>query len=117
MESRKLWQIIRDFLFSKTNKEFLIFLFFLALSGFFWLFLALNESYEKEFAIPVTITDVPKNIMLTSDETDTVKITIRDKGTTLLTYMYGKALPQVRISYKTYARNDGTGSIPMGELQ
>ena len=91
MESRKLWQIIRDFLFSKTNKEFLIFLFFLALSGFFWLFLALNESYEKEFAIPVTITDVPKNIMLTSDETDTVKITIRDKGTTLL--------------------------IPMGELQ
>jgi hypothetical protein len=55
--------------------------------------------------------------MLTSEETDTVKITIRDKGTTLLTYMYGKALPQVRINYKTYARNDGTGIIPMGELQ
>ena len=78
MEMRKLWQIIRDSLFSNTNKEFLIFLFFLALSGFFWLFLALSESYEKEFAIPVTITDVPKNIMLTSDETDTVRITIRD---------------------------------------
>ena len=117
MESRKLWQIIRDFLFSKTNKEFLIFLFFLALSGFFWLFLALNDSYEREFAIPVTITEVPKNVMLTSEETDTVKITIRDKGITLLTYMYGKALPQVRINYKTYARNDGTGIIPMGELQ
>ena len=117
MESRKLWQIIRDFLFSKTNKEFLIFLFFLALSGFFWLFLALNDSYEREFAIPVTITEVPKNVMLTSEETDTVKITIRDKGITLLTYMYGKALPQVRINYKTYARNDGTGIVPMGELQ
>lgn len=92
-------------------------MFFLALSGFFWLFLALNESYEKEFAIPVTITDVPKNVMLTSDETDTVKITIRDKGTILLTYMYGKALPQVRVNYKNYARNDGTGIIPIGELQ
>ena len=55
---RKLWQIIRDSLFSNTNKEFLIFLFLLALSGFFWLFLALSESYEKEFAIPVTISDV-----------------------------------------------------------
>ena len=82
MDRRNLWQMIRDFLFSKTNREFLIFLFFLALSAFFWAFLALNESYEKEFAIPVTITDVPKNIMLTSDETDTVRITIRDKGTT-----------------------------------
>ena len=117
MERHNLWQIIRNFLFSKTNKEFLIFMFFLALSGFFWLFLALNESYEKEFAIPVTITDVPKNVMLTSDETDTVKITIRDKGTILLTYMYGKALPQVRVNYKNYARNDGTGIIPIGELQ
>ena len=117
MERRNLWQIIRNFLFSKTNKEFLIFMFFLALSGFFWFFLALNESYEKEFAIPVTITDVPKNVMLTSDETDTVKITIRDKGTILLTYMYGKALPQVRVNYKNYARNDGTGIIPIGELQ
>lgn len=117
MESRNVWQMIRDFLFSKANREFLIFMFFLALSGLFWLFLALNESYEKEFAIPVTITDVPKNIMLTSEETDTVKVTIRDKGTTLITYMYGKALPQVRVNYKNYARTDGTGSIPMGELQ
>ena len=112
-----MWQMIRDFLYSKANREFLIFMFFLALSGLFWLFLALNESYEKEFAIPVTITDVPKNIMLTSEETDTVKVTIRDKGTTLLTYMYGKALPQIRVNYKNYARTDGTGSIPMGELQ
>ena len=100
MESRNLWQIIRDFLFSKANREFLIFLLFLALAGIFWLALALNESYEKEFAIPVTITDVPKNVMLTSDETDTVKITIHDKGTILATYMYGKALPQVRVNYK-----------------
>ena len=117
MERRNLWHIIRDFLYSKTNREFLIFLLFLALAGFFWLFLALNENYEKEFAIPVTITDVPKNVMLTSNETDTVRITIHDKGITLLTYMYGKALPQVRINYKTYAHNDGTGTIPMGELQ
>ena len=117
MERRNLWQVIRDFLYSKANREFLIFLFFLALSGLFWLFLALNETYEKEFAIPVTITEVPKNIMLTSDETDTVKITIRDKGTILATYMYGKALPQVRVNYKNYARHDGTGTIPIGELQ
>ena len=60
MERRNLWQFIRDFLFSKTNREFLIFLFFLVLAGTFWLALALNESYEKEFAIPVTITDVPR---------------------------------------------------------
>ena len=117
MDRRNLWQIVRNFLFGKANREFLIFLFFLALAGFFWLFLTLNETYEKEFAIPVTITEVPKNIMLTSDETDTVKVTIRDKGTILAAYMFGKALPQVRVNYKNYARQDGTGVISVSELQ
>ena len=38
---------IRDFLFSKTNREFLIFLLFLLLSGIFWLMMTFNETYEK----------------------------------------------------------------------
>ena len=78
-----VWRVVRDFLFSKANREFLLFLFFLALSGVFWLFMTLNETYEREFSIPVTIVNVPKNVVLTSEETDTVRMTIRDKGTTL----------------------------------
>ena len=39
---------VRNFLFSRTNGEFLIFLFFLILSGIFWLLMTLNETYEKE---------------------------------------------------------------------
>ena len=117
MNLRKMWQLTKDFLFSKSNKEFLIFLFFLALSGVFWLFLTLNEVYEKDFSIPVTITDVPKNVVLTSEETDTVKMTIRDKGITLATYLYGNALPHLKANFKNYARNDGTGVIPTADLQ
>jgi len=114
---RRLWLILRNFLYRKTYREFLIFLFFLALSGVFWLFLALNETYEKDFNIPVTITNVPKNVMLTSPETDTVKMTIRDKGITLATYLYGNALPHLHINYMSYAHNDGTGSIAASDLQ
>ncbi|MBR1389385.1 MAG: YbbR-like domain-containing protein [Prevotella sp.] len=117
MDARTLWQSLRDFLLSKANREFLVFLSFLIISGVFWLFLTLNETYEKDFAIPVTITNVPKNVMLTSEETDTVKMTIRDKGITLATYLYGNSLPHLRVNYATYARNDGTGVIPASDLQ
>ena len=79
---QKVWQVVRNFLFSKANKELTIFLFFLALAGVFWLNLALSDTYEKEFAIPVSVVGVPKNAVLTSDETDTVRMTIRDKGFT-----------------------------------
>ena len=69
--AEKTWQLIKDFFFSKANKEVLIFVFFLALSGIFWLFITLNETYEKEFAIPISVTGIPKNAVLTSDESAT----------------------------------------------
>lgn len=112
-----VWRIFRDFLFSKFNKEFLVFLFFLALSGVFWLFMTLNETYEREFSIPVSIVGMPKNVVLTSEETDTVRMTIRDKGITLVTYMYGDILKKVKANFKTYAHNNGTGTISASELQ
>lgn len=117
MEGQFRWQIIRDFLFNKANREFLIFLFFLVLSGAFWLFMTLNETYEKEFSIPVTIVNVPKNVVLTSDETDTVKMTIRDKGITLATYIYGKGLKNLQVNFKAFAHGSGKGTVPASELQ
>ncbi len=111
------WRLLRDFLFSKTNKEFLIFVFFIFLSGIFWLSLTLNETYEKEFAVPIRIVGIPKNVMLTSEETDTVRMTIRDKGITLAAYIFGDKLKNVKASFKTHSNPDGTGDISSQELQ
>ncbi len=105
--------VIRNFLFSTLNKEFLIFLFFLFLSGSFWLMMSLNETYEKEFSLPVRLVGVPKNAVMTGDVTDTVKITVRDKGFTLVTYQYGKWFRPLSFKFSSYADEDqGHGVIP-----
>ena len=117
MGIKKWWQIVSDFVFSNTNKDFLVFLFFLGLSGIFWLSLTLNETYEREFSIPVSVVDIPKNAVLTSDEVDTIKMTIRDKGIVLVAYQYGDYLNRLRIPFKNYTRNNGSGSVPSSELQ
>ena len=117
MGIKRMWQMIRDFVFSNANREFLVFMFFLALSGIFWLSLTLNETYEHEFAIPVSVVDIPKNAVLTSDEVDTIKMTIRDKGIVLMAYQYGDYLNRLRIPFKNYTRNNGTGTVPSAELQ
>lgn len=117
MNFNRILRYLKKFLFSNANKEVVVFLFFLALSGIFWLQTTLNQVYEREFAIPVTVTDIPKNAVLTSDETDTVRMTIRDKGITLLTYMYGDVLRKIGINFKTYSKNSGTGVVTSAELQ
>lgn len=113
----QFWQYIRDFFFSRTNKEVLLFVFFLAISGIFWLMLTLNETYEKEFSIPISVTGIPKNAMLTSEETDTVRVTIRDKGIMLMTYLYGEGLKKLKVNFRTYSRNNGQGIVPAQDIQ
>jgi hypothetical protein len=113
----KVWKVVREFFFSKANKELALFIFFLALSGIFWLVTTLNETYEKEFAIPVSIAGIPKNAVLTSDETDTIKVTIRDKGFLLISYEFGDVIKTIRPPFRTYSRNNGMGVVPAADLK
>ena len=117
MVFKQIWQTAKDFMFSRANREFLVFLFFLALSGIFWLLLTLNETYEKEYAVPVSITNIPKNAVLTSEETDTVRVTIRDKGYTLMTYLYGDIINKLNMNFHNYSHNNGTGIVTSQDIQ
>ena len=107
---------VKDFLFSRANREFLIFLFFFAISGIFWLLMTLNETYEQELRIPVYYEKIPKTAVLTSAETDTIRVTVRDKGIVLLTYLYGDALRDISVDFPTYAKQNDKGIVPASVL-
>lgn len=115
--TRKRRSIIRNFLFSKINKEFLIFLFFLCLSAVFWMALALNETYDKEIEVTVRISDVPSGVVITGDTETTVRVSIRDKGYFLMSYLYGKAIKPVDVDYATYIKSQDVVRITSAELQ
>lgn len=116
MNFREALRKVSNFMFSRANKEFLIFLFFFAIAGIFWLLKALNESYDQELKILLTYKDLPKNAVLTSPETDTLRVTVTDKGISLLPYLYNKERKTVTIDFRTYAHADGTGTVPTADL-
>lgn len=113
----RIAHIVRKSLFKLVNKDFLIFLFFLALSAVFWLLMTLNETYEKEVRIPVSIVNVPDNVVLISPSTDTMKVVVRNKGLVLLGYEYRDVLRPLRINFKSYVRGTESASITSAELQ
>ena len=111
---RNILKTVRNFLFSGLNKEFLIFLFFLALSGAFWLLMTLNETMEREFKIPMRLSGVPRNAVITGELPDTVRVTVRDKGFTLVTYDFRPLV----FRFSNYADEDeGKGMIPLADVQ
>jgi len=111
-----LFRHIRHFLFGWANREFLIFLFFLVVAGIFWLLTTLNESFEQEVKIPVRFINVPKNVVITSGEEDTLRVTVRDKGISLITYLYNKEQQPIDIDFYRFTQNNGRGSVPNSDL-
>ena len=100
------------------NREFLIFLFFLGLSGTFWLLMALNETYDKDIPVPIKLVNVPRNVVITQNINDTIDVTMRDKGFTLLTYSYAGKIQPVTIDFERYANKErGFGRVPLSDLQ
>lgn len=100
---KKIFKAI-GYVFSKMwNRQMFVFLFFLALSTTFWLFQTLNETYEEDFNVPLELRGVPKGIVITSELPRNVKVTLRDKGSTLLSYRYGERRLAVVVDFSTYA--------------
>ena len=103
-------------MFSRANREFLIFLFFFAIAGIFWLLTTLNETTEVEVKIEVRYVNVPKNAVITSPDVDTIRVSLADKGINLLSYLYGGQRHQVSVDFQRYAHSPGSGSVSQSDL-
>ena len=104
-------------MFNPLGREFLVFLSCLAASGLFWLLMALNETHEREYGIPVELHGVPDNVVLTAELPDTAYVTLRDKGFALLAYSYGDRLKPVRMAFQAVAdKKAGRGGLSQQEL-
>lgn len=114
--SSRTTQLIRNLLFSWMNKDFLIFLFFLLLSGIFWLMMALNDTYEREVKIPLYLDKIPKKVVVTSSTDDTLRVTLRDRGFYLVPYVYGNMMP-LPVNFNSFTKGDGKGTVASSDLQ
>ena len=117
MDLKQIFSSLRSFLFSNMNKQFLVFMFFLLLSGIFWLIITLNETYEKDVKIPIRVVHIPKNVVLTSTPTDTIRVTIRDKGWVIMAYLHSDRLGVIQVPFKNYDRGFGQGSVGSADLR
>ncbi len=115
-----LWQHkhsnTKEFLFSILNKNSLVFLCFLVVSTAFWFLSTLNDFYEYDVKVPLQITDVPRNIVITESLPDSIRITVRDKGFNLIKYSLDKSMPPIRLAFSNYAKNNGKGVITPNDI-
>lgn len=107
---------VRTYLSPLWSRQFLTFLFFLLLSASFWLFQTINETYDREFAIPVRLTGVPDNVVITTEPPTHIRFTLRDRGFVLMRYLYTRRFSPIIIKWEDIATNSGQISLSTAEL-
>ena len=107
---------VTSFLRLLMSRRALVFVFFLLLSTLLWMMISFNEEMEKEILVPVQIVNVPKNVVITSDVSDTLRLTLKDKGYTLARYYYGKSVKPITVNFQQYAKNNGMFTVSNADL-
>ncbi|MDR2147851.1 MAG: YbbR-like domain-containing protein [Tannerella sp.] len=79
-------------------KEVLIFLSFLLLSFGFWFLQTLQQDYERRIELPLKLRNVPKEWMIPEESPQTVRFVLKDKGTTLMYYVWKSGFSPLDIS-------------------
>jgi len=74
---------IRNGLSKMWSRQFFVFLAFLALASFFWLLVAVNEVKEEVVEVPIQLTNVPENVVIT-DCTASLSVSVTDRKIMLM---------------------------------
>lgn len=99
------------------SKSFLTFLFFLTLSTAFWCFEAFKEVNTVEISVPLRLTNIPENVVVTTELPKDVRITLRDKNSSLFFYRYFQTMAPVEIDFSHYANPSCHVRLPKEDVR
>ena len=110
---------VREALFGERGRKVLVFLLCLLLSAGFWVVTALRDTFEVELRLPIELTDVPEAVHITTPLPENVIVSVRDKGTTLVSYFGRRSLRPLSFRFEDYDNGavSGRGQIPLSTVR
>ena len=104
-----------DGLSSARGKEVLLFMLFLLISYVFWLLLTLNNEVQEDMDVPVELVDVPDSVTIITDVPQVIKVSVRDKGSSLMKYRMG-GTKVMKINWGDYILTDNKFLVSRADL-
>lgn len=94
--------------FSKPSKDVFIFLFFIAMATVFWVIQKMEDQTTVQVAVPVKLTNIPKDVIIATELPKELQITVRAKGNELLPFFWSPRLDTISIDFKKYDTHEAT---------
>lgn len=108
---------IKASLIHEQWREALVFLAFVLLAFGFWLLQSLQQEYDIEISIPIRYKNIPPDIAFTQTPPDKITADVRDKGTVLLNYTFGRLFASIEVNMKNVSEGNGFFVIERKEIE
>ena len=103
MKIRNLYIRIKEGLRTVKGRNALTFFVFLCIATLFWILMALNDVVQHDYNMPLRLVGFPENFTILSGEHPTVNVSVKDKGSALMKYSWGRQ-PVLTLSYENFSK-------------
>lgn len=94
-----IWRKLRQFLSKGKGQELVLFLFFLFLSGCFWMIQALNETFEVAVQVPIALKDRPGDVIVLTKPPTEITVSVQDKGLALWRLLINPRMAGIKFKF------------------
>lgn len=104
---RYIIQRVSTALRSSRGKDVLTYLMFVAVAFVFWVFMSLDTEMQRDFDVPVEISEIPDSVTLIGQPPASLAVSVKSKDSHLVRFLWGKMSP---VKFK-WADNVSDGSL------
>ena len=88
---------------------------FVLVSAVFWCFITFNNDIQQDIDVRLEIINKPANVTFINDPPSTITVTLRDKGSAFVKYLF-TSQPKLQIDFTKYC-DSGTGYLKLNNVQ
>lgn len=103
MDSRQLYDKLKEGLRTVKGRNALTFLVFLAISAVFWVLMALNDEVQHDYRLKLKLAGFPDNMTIISGANPTVSVSVKDKGSALMKFTWNTQ-PELTVNYDEFSK-------------
>lgn len=101
---------------SRQGHNVMLYLLFACVAFVFWLILSLDTEVQREFEIPVTVTDIPDSVVLLGNPPVQLNVSVSGKGSQLLSFNWGR-VPTFKLKFLDNIGKRGAFYVSRGRLE
>lgn len=112
----KVFSEISNLFSAERRKDMLLYLLFVLVAAIFWLMLTLNNEVQDTYDVRMKVVNMPDSATLIQDFPEFIKVSIKDKGSSLIKYSLGTK-PSVELDFEHYKKENGIVRVSSTDLR